>query len=108
MSQQALLEHWRAWLAPNESAFDFFARVRTEPLLTGLALLDKHAPAPLRPGSLLEITGPSGVGKTELLVEVRGATVAAVVALFSANPISTTGCLTDHTMITDRCKLHLG
>lgn len=71
MTQQALLEQWRAWLTPSESAFEFFARVRTEPLLTGVPLLDKHVPSPLRPGCLLEIVGPSGVGKTELLLEVR-------------------------------------
>ncbi|KAK2077123.1 hypothetical protein QBZ16_004757 [Prototheca wickerhamii] len=33
MTQQALLEQWRAWLTPSESAFEFFARVATHCIL---------------------------------------------------------------------------
>lgn len=72
MSQPGLLEQWQRWLAPEESAAALFSRVRLDPLQTGLALFDGMCPSPLRPGQIVEVTGPAASGKTEVLVQVRG------------------------------------
>ena len=54
-----------AALAPAETAATYLARVAADPVATGLFF----APA-LRPGEALDVGGASGVGKTELLVQV--------------------------------------
>lgn len=56
------------FLEPDESAADLLARLRHETLHTGLAFLDQHVA--IRPGSLLEISGPVGSGKTSILLRV--------------------------------------
>jgi ABC-type phosphonate transport system ATPase subunit len=57
-------------VAPDETAAQFFARQATEAIATGLACVDQHVK--LRPGQVLELVGPTGVGKSELLAEVGG------------------------------------
>lgn len=55
-----------AALAPDEAASALLARCAATPLPSGLPLVGC-----LRPGEVLEFVGPSGVGKTALLVQVR-------------------------------------
>lgn len=69
-----------AFLRPDESAAALLARTYVEPLLTGVPVLDQHVA--LRPGNVMEVSGPAGSGKTEILVQV----------MFVAN-------------LPDRCKL---
>lgn len=57
------------FLAPDETAADFFRRQATETVPTGLPCIDAHIK--LRPGHILELAGPTGCGKTELLAQVR-------------------------------------
>ena len=63
MSKEDLL----AFVQPDETAFDLLARTATEPIPTGVFFLGK-----LRAGQTLEISGPSGTAKTELLIQVSG------------------------------------
>ena len=57
------------FVAPDETAADFLRRQATEALATGLPCVDSHLK--LRPGHVLELVGPTGCGKSELLAEVR-------------------------------------
>lgn len=59
----------RDFLNPDETAFSFLARTYVEPILTGIPVIDKHVV--LRPGNVLEISGPSGSSKSEFLTQVR-------------------------------------
>ena len=52
-------------LTPDETASTLLARSAADPLPSGLPLVGC-----LRPGEVLEFVGPSGVGKTALLVQV--------------------------------------
>lgn len=54
---------------PDETAAEFFARQVSEAVPTGVAPIDAHVK--LRPGQVLELAGPTGTGKSELLAEVR-------------------------------------
>ena len=56
----------RAFVQPDESAFDLLARTAVEPVQTGIFFLGY-----LRIGQLLEITGQSGTAKTEILTQAR-------------------------------------
>uniref|UniRef100_A0A383VW69 RecA family profile 1 domain-containing protein n=1 Tax=Tetradesmus obliquus TaxID=3088 RepID=A0A383VW69_TETOB len=56
------------WVTPDETAAEFLARQFRESVSTGLPFLDKHVK--LRPGHLLEIIGPAGTAKTEILTEI--------------------------------------
>lgn len=65
-------EQERAWiefLKPDENVSQFFARVRTEPVLCGVPFIDHISP--LKPNTLLEICGLADTGKTETLYHVR-------------------------------------
>lgn len=64
-STEALLK----WVTPDETAAEFFRRHSREALATGLPFIDAHVK--LRPGHLLEVVGPAGSAKTELLIQVR-------------------------------------
>ena len=55
----------RAFVQPDESALELLARTATEPIQTGIFFLGS-----LRAGQALEISGPSGSAKTELLIQV--------------------------------------
>lgn len=57
-----------ALLGYNETGAQFFRRVQQERVLTGLHSLDRNVV--LRPGVVLEVAGPPGSGKTELLLSV--------------------------------------
>ena len=57
------------WVTPDETAAEFLARQFRDAVSTGLPFLDKHVK--LRPGHLLEIIGPAGTAKTEIITEVR-------------------------------------
>jgi ABC-type iron transport system FetAB ATPase subunit len=57
------------WVTPDETAAEFLTRQFREAVSTGLPFVDKHVK--LRPGHVLEIIGPAGTAKTELLTEVR-------------------------------------
>lgn len=64
------MEELLSFLRPDETAAELLARTYTgEPLATGVALIDREAP--LRPGQVLELAGPPGSGKTDVLVQVR-------------------------------------
>jgi hypothetical protein len=56
------------WVLPDETLSTFVARQNREATRTGVALIDTHTT--LRPGPVLEIAGPSGTAKTELLIQV--------------------------------------
>jgi ABC-type lipoprotein export system ATPase subunit len=56
-------------VTPDETAAEFFRRQGREAVATGLSFIDAHIK--LRPGHILELSGPAGSGKTELLVQVR-------------------------------------
>lgn len=64
------LEQMQSFLLPDESVADLLARVARERLCTGLPFLDDVLT--LRPGNLLELAGPAGSGKSELLIQVHG------------------------------------
>jgi hypothetical protein len=57
------------WVTPDETATEFLVRQFREAVSTGLPFVDKHVK--LRPGHVLEIIGPAGTAKTEMLTEVR-------------------------------------
>lgn len=57
------------WVTPDETAAEFFRRQGREAVATGLPFIDAHIN--LRPGHILELAGPAGSCKTELLVQVR-------------------------------------
>lgn len=64
---EGLAELQRA-LAPDESLLDVLQRASREQVHTGFALLDRALS--LRPGRVLELAGPAGCGKSELLLQV--------------------------------------
>lgn len=53
------------FLKPDETAAQFLVRTHAEPVNTGLFFA-----AALRPGQVLEVSGPSGTAKSELLIQV--------------------------------------
>jgi hypothetical protein len=57
------------YATPDETAADFLSRQVSEAVSTGLFCIDQHVK--LRPGQVLELAGPTGTGKTELLAQVR-------------------------------------
>lgn len=57
------------WVTPEETAAEFFRRQGREALATGLPFVDTHVK--LRPGHILELAGPAGSAKTELLLQAR-------------------------------------
>lgn len=61
--QQAL-----ALLQPDETLHGCLTRARRERMSTGVALVDRALS--MRPGVVLEVCGPAGSGKTELLLQV--------------------------------------
>ncbi|GIL49912.1 hypothetical protein Vafri_6219 [Volvox africanus] len=52
----------------NETGAQFFKRVQQERVLTGFPIIDNNLS--LRPGVVLEVVGPPGSGKTELLLSI--------------------------------------
>jgi hypothetical protein len=68
-----------AFLQPDETASDFLQRQAKERLHTGLPWLDQGLPS-LRPGMLLELCGPTGSAKSEILTQAR---------LLPSRPLST-------------------
>lgn len=56
------------WITPDETAAAFFLRQYREAVPTGLPCVDCHVT--LRPGHVLEVVGPPGTAKTEMLIEV--------------------------------------
>ena len=62
------MAEYAAFLEADETAYDLFARVVTDPIRTGVPFLDQAVF--LRPGHVVEIAGPSGCSKSELLVQV--------------------------------------
>ena len=63
------------FLEPDETAYDLFARVVVEPVYLGIPFLDQAIS--LRPGHVIELSGPSGTAKSELLVHVGYSTTSA-------------------------------
>ncbi len=61
----------RHFLRPDETAAAFFSRTYDAPFRSGVPLLD--ARAPLRAGSILEVAGLAGAGKSELLLNLAAA-----------------------------------
>lgn len=53
---------------PDETAAEFFRRHAREALACGLTFIDAYLR--LRPGHLVELVGPAGAAKTELLIQV--------------------------------------
>lgn len=58
-----------AFLRPDETAAEFLARSYVASLPTGVPLIDGFVS--LRAGNVLEVSGPHGSGKSEVLVQVR-------------------------------------
>jgi len=65
LTKQQLLRH----VTPDETASEFFSRQVSEAVATGVFCIDQHVK--LRPGQVLEMVGPTGTGKSELLAQVR-------------------------------------
>ena len=59
------MSHLLAFLKPDETAAELIARTHVEPIHTGLPFASI-----LRPGEVLEVSGPSGAAKTEILTQV--------------------------------------
>lgn len=59
------------FVTPDENALDFLSRQASEALPTGVLCVDQHLQ--LRPGQVLEIAGPTGSAKSELLAQVGAA-----------------------------------
>lgn len=55
------------FLEPDETAFDLFARIVVEPFYLGIPFLDQAIS--LRPGQVIELSGPSGTAKSDILVQ---------------------------------------
>lgn len=68
MNEAAAAATHFAFLRPDETAAEFLARTHVEPLMTGLPLLDHHVS--IRPGQVVEVAGPAGSGKSDVLVQV--------------------------------------
>ena len=68
------LDDLARYLAPNESAAQFLKRRRREQQPSGFAFID--AAVALRPGTVLEVAGPHGAGKTDVLLHVSSLTAA--------------------------------
>lgn len=64
----ASVEQIYAFLAADETAAEFLARTYVAPLRTGVPLIDNRTS--LRPTSVVEISGNSRSGKTEVLLNV--------------------------------------
>lgn len=62
------MAEYAAFLEPDETAHDLFARIVVDPVRTGIPFLDQAVF--LRPGHVVELVGASGSGKSELLVQV--------------------------------------
>lgn len=62
-------ESLRQFLTPDETAAQLLKRVAVEPLLTGVPFFDGRTR--LRPNHLALISGCTGSGKTELLIQVQ-------------------------------------
>lgn len=60
------MSHLLAFLQPDETAAQLIARTNVDPVNTGLFFASV-----LRPGQVLEITGPSGAAKSEVLIQVQ-------------------------------------
>ncbi|EIE19399.1 Lipoxigenase, partial [Coccomyxa subellipsoidea C-169] len=64
------MSHLLAFLQPDETAAQLIARTNVDPVNTGLFFASV-----LRPGQVLEITGPSGAAKSEVLIQVAAARI---------------------------------
>lgn len=62
------MAEYAAFLEPDETAYDLFARIVVDPVRTGVPFLDRAVF--LRPGHVVELVGASGCGKSEVLVQV--------------------------------------
>ena len=60
------MDHFLAFLKPDETAAQLLARTHVEPINTGLPFAST-----LRQGQVLEVSGPSGAAKSEILQQVR-------------------------------------
>ena len=67
---EAAMANYAAFLEPDETAYDLFARVVVDPVRTGVPFLDQAVF--LRPRHVVEIIGPCGCGKSETLAQVSG------------------------------------
>lgn len=67
---EAAMADYAAFLDPDETAYDLFARVVVDPVRTGVPFLDQAVF--LRPRHVVEIIGSSGCGKSETLAQVSG------------------------------------
>ncbi|KAL3149777.1 DNA repair protein xrcc2 [Trebouxia sp. C0009 RCD-2024] len=61
------MAEYAAFLEPDETAYDLFARIVVDPVRTGVPFLDRAVF--LRPGHVVELVGASGCGKSEVLVQ---------------------------------------
>ena len=57
-----------AFLEPQETASALLARTFVEPLRSSVPIIDQHVL--LRPGHILEVAGPAGSGKSQILLQV--------------------------------------
>lgn len=57
------------WVTPDENAAEFFRRQGREAIATGVPFVDAHIK--LRPGQMLELAGPAGSAKSEMLIQAR-------------------------------------
>eukprot|EP00882_Tetradesmus_deserticola_P012166 GHRQ01012890.1.p2 GENE.GHRQ01012890.1~~GHRQ01012890.1.p2 ORF type:complete len:135 (+),score=45.86 GHRQ01012890.1:112-516(+) len=72
------------WVTPDETAADFLVRQSREAVTTGVPFVDKHIK--LRPGHILEIIGPAGTAKSEILTEIAANIMTKAVAVGGRAP----------------------
>lgn len=65
---EQLQQQYIAFLRPDETAAQLFARSNPHPITSGVPPLDIHGG--LHAGHLIEVAGPSCSGKTEILTQV--------------------------------------
>lgn len=66
---EQLQHQYIAFLRPDETAAELFARSNPHPVASGVPPLDIHGG--LQAGQLIEVAGPSCAGKTEMLTQVH-------------------------------------
>eukprot|EP00775_Hariotina_reticulata_P002887 gene2887-3177_t len=86
--------HLLRWITPDETAAQFLKRQAVEAVPTGLPFIDAHVT--LRPGSVLEVVGPSGSAKSEMLIQA-----ALNILLRSHGPAESSDAKSEHVVVVD-------
>lgn len=96
---EQLQHQYIAFLRPDETAADLFARSNPNPVTSGVPPLDVRGG--LQAGQLIEVAGPSCSGKTEMLTQVPR-------IVFTSTLVCTQHCtqVLAHTILPERWQEH--